>query len=102
MDMGEMMKHARQLQEKLGKVQEDLETKVVTGTAGAGMVTVSINGKNELIGLAIEKEIINPDDPQMLQDLIIAAVNDGLRKSQELGRGEFSKLTGGVKIPGLF
>ncbi|NOX80640.1 MAG: YbaB/EbfC family nucleoid-associated protein, partial [Deltaproteobacteria bacterium] len=94
--------HARQFQEKLAQVQEELAARMVTGTAGGGMVTVTVNGRGELIGLAIEPEVINPDDRQMLQDLVIAAVNDGLRKAKDLGRNEMSKLTGGMSIPGLF
>ncbi len=102
MDMGEMMKQAQQLQEKLGKVQEELASKVVTGSAGAGMVTTTVNGRSELVGLAIEKEVINPEDPKMLEDLVLAAVNDGLKKAKDLGKGELGKLTGGLSIPGLF
>jgi hypothetical protein len=102
MDMGEMMKHAQQLQEKLSKVQEELGSKMVTGSAGAGMVSVTVNGRSELIGIVIEKELINPNEPQVLQDLVLAAVNDGLRKAKDLGKGELGKLTGGLRIPGLF
>ncbi|GBE13463.1 nucleoid-associated protein [bacterium BMS3Bbin14] len=102
MDMEDLMKHARQFQDKLAQVQEELAARMVTGTAGGGMVTVTVNGRGELVGLAIEPEVINPDDRQMLQDLVIAAVNDGLRKAKDLGRNEMSKLTGGMTIPGLF
>ncbi len=102
MDMEDLMKHARQFQEKMALVQEELAARMVTGTAGGGMVTVTVNGRGELVGLAIEPEVINPDDRQMLQDLVIAAVNDGLRKAKDLGRNEMSKLTGGMTIPGLF
>ncbi|VAW41768.1 Nucleoid-associated protein YaaK [hydrothermal vent metagenome] len=102
MDMEDLMKHARQFQEKLAQVQEELAARMVTGTAGGGMVTVTVNGRGELVGLAIEPEVIDPDDRQMLQDLVIAAVNDGLRKAKDLGRNEMSKLTGGMTIPGLF
>ena len=79
-----------------------LGAKMVTGTSGGGMVTATVNGRGELIGLAIEKDIVNPDEVQMLQDLIVAAVNDGARKATELGKGEMSKLTGGLNIPGMF
>lgn len=102
MDMEDLMKHARQFQDKLAQVQEELAARMVTGTAGGGMVTVTVNGRGELVGLAIEPEVIDPDDRQMLQDLVIAAVNDGLRKAKDLGRNEMSKLTGGMTIPGLF
>jgi DNA-binding YbaB/EbfC family protein len=101
MDMGDLMKQAQQFQQKLGSIQEELAGKMVTGTAGGGMVTATVNGNGELIGIAIEKDIINPDDAQMLQDLILAAVNDGLRKAKELGKEEMGKLTGGLNIPGM-
>ncbi len=102
MDMEDLMKHARQFQEKLAQVQEELGARMVTGTAGGGMVTVTVNGRSELVGLAIEPEVINPDDRQMLQDLVSAAVNDALRKAKDLGRNEMGKLTGGMTIPGMF
>ncbi len=102
MDMNDIMKQAQQFQEKLGTIQDELATKHVTGSAGGGMVTATVNGKSELVGLVIEKEIINPSDSQLLQDLIMAAVNDGLHKARDLGKGEMGKLTGGLNIPGLF
>jgi len=97
-----MMKQAKEFQEKMATVQEELGTKMVTGTSGGGMVTATVNGRGELIGLAIEEAIVNPDEVQMLQDLIVAAVNDGVRRATELGKGEMSKLTGGLNIPGMF
>lgn len=100
--MGDLMKQAQQFQEKLGTIQDELGSKTVTGSAGGGMVSVVVNGKSELVGLTIEKDIVNPEDIQMLQDLVAAAVNDGLRKSKELAKGEMGKLTGGMNIPGLF
>ena len=100
--MGDLLKQAQQFQQKMGTIQEELSHKVVTGTAGGGMVTATVNGKGELVGLAIEPDIVNPDDVQMLQDLIRAAVNDGLNKARELGREEMSKLTGGLNLPGMF
>ncbi len=102
MNISEMMKQAREFQEKMATIQEELGAKMVTGTAGGGMVTATVNGRGELIGLAIEKDIVNPAEVQMLQDLIVAAVNDGARKASELGKGEMSKLTGGLNIPGMF
>lgn len=102
MDISEMMKQAREFQEKMATIQEELGAKMVTGTSGGGMVTATVNGRGELIGLAIEKDIVNPDEVQMLQDLIVAAVNDGARKATELGKSEMSKLTGGLNIPGMF
>ena len=102
MNISDMMKQAQQFQEKMATIQEELGAKMVTGTAGGGMVTATVNGRGELIGLAIEEAIVNPDDVQMLQDLVVAAVNDGVRKATELGKGEMSKLTGGLNIPGMF
>ena len=101
MNVGDLMKQAQQFQEKLGSIQEELAGKMVVGTAGGGMVTATVNGTGELVGIAIEKDIINPDDAQMLQDLVSAAVNDGLRKAKELGKEEMGKLTGGLNIPGM-
>jgi DNA-binding YbaB/EbfC family protein len=101
MNLSEMMKQAKEFQEKMGSVQEDLAAKTVHGSAGAGMVTATMNGKGELIGIAIDKAIVRPEDIEMLQDLIVAAVNDGAHKAAELGRTELSKLTGGLKIPGF-
>ena len=101
LNMGELMKHAQQFQEKLNGIQEELATRTVTGSSGGGMVTATVNGRSELLGLAIEREIVNPDDVEMLQDLVVAAVNDGLRKARELGKSEMSKLTGGLNIPGM-
>jgi nucleoid-associated protein EbfC len=101
MNIADMMKQAKEFQEKMGSMQSDLASKSVTGSAGGGMVTARMNGKGELIGLTIEKSIIRPEDAEMLQDLIVAAVADGARKAAELGRSEISKLTGGLKIPGF-
>jgi DNA-binding YbaB/EbfC family protein len=102
MNIADMMKQARQVQERMATVQEELGTRMVTGTAGGGMVTATVNGRGELVGLAVEKDIVNPEEVQMLQDLIVAAVNDGARKAAELGKSEMSKLTGGLNIPGMF
>ena len=102
MNMGDLLKQAQQFQQKMGTIQEELSRKVVTGTAGGGMVTATVNGKGELVGLAVEKSIVNPDDVEMLQDLVLAAVNDGLNKARELGKEEMGKLTGGMNLPGIF
>lgn len=101
MNVADLMKQAQQFQEKLGSIQQELSDKMVTGSAGGGMVTATVNGNGQLVGLAIEKELISPEETQMLQDLIIAAVNDGLRKAKDLGKEELGKLTGGLNIPGL-
>ena len=99
--MGKMMKQAQQLQTKMMKMQEELADKTIEASAGGGMVKVVANGKQQVISLEIEKEVVDPDDVEMLQDLILAAVNDALAKSQEMVSGEMSKLTGGLSIPGL-
>jgi DNA-binding YbaB/EbfC family protein len=85
------------------RAQEELASKTVEATAGGGMVTAIVNGKFELVSLTIEKEVIDPDDIEMLQDLIIAAVNEGVRKAQEMSADEMSKITGwlNLNIPGL-
>ncbi|MFO7604693.1 MAG: YbaB/EbfC family nucleoid-associated protein [Desulfurivibrionaceae bacterium] len=102
MDIQKMMEQAKEFQEKMASVQEELANKEVTSTVGGGMVSVTVNGRNEIVDLKIEPEVINPADPQMLQDLIKAAVNDALKKVLEMSRGEMAKLTGGLNIPGLF
>jgi DNA-binding YbaB/EbfC family protein len=101
MNIADMMKQARQLQEKMGSMQDELGAKTVVGTAGGGMVSATMNGRGELVGLAIDESIVNPEEVQMLQDLIVAAVNDGARKAAEMGKSEMSKLTGGMNIPGM-
>ena len=102
MDMNQIMKQAQQFQQKLGEMQGELAQKQVTSTVGGGMVTATVNGKHELIGLKIEKEVIDPNDSDMLQDLIVAAVNDAMKQAQDMIQSEMAKLTGGIKIPGLF
>jgi DNA-binding YbaB/EbfC family protein len=101
MNMSDLMKQAQQFQEKLATVQNDLGNIQVSGSAGAGMVTATLNGKGELLDLVIEKALVQPENTQMLQDLVVAAVNDGLAKAKELGKSEMARLTGGLNIPGL-
>ena len=96
-----IMKQAKKMQEKMGQLQKELETKTVEAQAGGGMVSVVVNGKLEIESLKIEKEVVNPEDIEMLQDLIIAVVNEGIRKSQEMASAEMAKITGGLNIPGL-
>lgn len=100
-NIGNIMKQAKKMQEKMGRMQQELETKTVEAQAGGGMVRVIVNGKFEIVSLKIEKDVVNPDDIEMLQDLIAAAVNEGIRKSQEMASSEMSKITGGLGIPGL-
>jgi len=98
---GNMMKEAQKLQAQMEKMQEEVGKKVVEATAGGGMVTVQANGKQELVSIKLDPEVINKDDAQMLEDLVLAACNEALRKSRELVQQELGKLTGGLKIPGL-
>jgi hypothetical protein len=100
-NMGNMMKQAQKLQSKMLKLQEELAEKTVETTAGGGMVKVVANGRQHILSITIEKEVVDPDDVEMLQDLILAAVNDALNKAQEMVTAEMSKLTGGLNIPGL-
>ena len=102
MDMGALMKQAQQFQERLRKMQEELGAITVTGSAGGGMVTAMVNGRGELLTLSLERGVVNPDDVQLLQDLIVSAVNDALLKAKKQGQDELGKLTGGMHIPGLF
>ncbi len=100
-NMGKMMKQAQQLQAKMLKLQEEMASKTVTTTSGGGMVKVVANGRQQVESIQIEREVVDPDDVEMLEDLILAAVNDALAKSHEMVTQEMSKLTGGLNIPGL-
>jgi DNA-binding YbaB/EbfC family protein len=95
------LQQVKALQEKMAKVQADLALRTVEATAGGGMVTVLVNGKQEVLSIRIDRQVVDPEDIEMLQDLIVAAVNDGLRKAQELAASEMGKLAGGLNIPGL-
>jgi DNA-binding YbaB/EbfC family protein len=99
--LGKMMKQAQQLQAKMLKLQEELAGKTVETSAGGGMVKVIANGRQQLVSIQIEKEVVDPDDVEMLQDLILAATNDALTKAQEMVTEEMNKLTGGLNIPGM-
>jgi nucleoid-associated protein EbfC len=99
--MGNMMKQAQKLQSKMLKMQEELGEKTVETSAGGGMISVVANGRQQLVSISIDKEVVDPEDVEMLQDLILAAVNDALNKAQEMVAGEMSKLTGGFNIPGM-
>lgn len=104
-NMGNLMKQAQQFQAKMAKLQEELGEKTVEASAGGGMVSVVTNGRQEIISIKIETEVIDPDDPEMLQDLILAAVNDALSKAKSMVNEEMGKLTHGLNlpnVPGLF
>jgi DNA-binding YbaB/EbfC family protein len=99
--LGDLMKQAQKLQAKMAELQEELAGKTVEATAGGGMVTVVVNGKQELVSLKIDPEVVNREEIEMLQDLIIAAANEGIRRAQQIWAEEMKKLTGGMAIPGL-
>lgn len=100
-DLGGLVKQAQQLQAKMAKAQEELANKTVETSAGGGMVTVVANGRQEIVSIKIERQVVDPDDIDMLQDLILAAVNDALKKSQHMMQQEMAQIAGGLKIPGL-
>jgi len=100
-NMNSMMKQAQKLQKKMMKTQADLATKTIEASSGGGMVKVIANGAQKIESIVFEKEVVDPEDIEMLQDLVLAAVNDALNKSQEMVSSEMGKLTGGLNIPGL-
>ena len=100
--MGNIMKQAQEFQGRMKKIQDELATKTVQASSGGGMVTVSANGKQEILDIQFDEELIKQNDLDMMKDLIVAATNEAIRKSQELVQGEMGKLTGGLNIPGLF
>ncbi len=97
-----LLKQAQKMKENLEIAQKELADKIIETSAGGGMVNVKLNGRQQLLSVSINPEIIQTEDREMIEDLIVAAVNDGLRRSQELLKEEMSKLTGGLAIPGLF
>jgi nucleoid-associated protein EbfC len=99
--MGDLLKQAQEMQSRMAKIQEELAQKKVEGSAGGGMVQVTVNGQLALTAIKIDATVINVEEKEMLEDLVLAAVNDGMRKARELASAEMSKLTGGLKIPGL-
>lgn len=99
--LGDLMRQAQKLQEEMMKAQEEAKQRTVEATAGGGMVTVVASGAGNLISIKIEKDVVNPEDVEMLQDLILAASNEAIRRAQEMVSSEMSKLTGGLNIPGM-
>ncbi|MDH3976232.1 MAG: YbaB/EbfC family nucleoid-associated protein [Deltaproteobacteria bacterium] len=97
-----MLKQAQKMQEQMTKLQDEAAKKTTEATSGGGMVTAVVNGKQQLLSLKLEEDVVDPSDIEMLQDLIIAAVNEAMKRSQEEVAAEMSKLAGGMKIPGLF
>lgn len=100
-NMGNIMKQAQQFQSKMAKLQEELGERTVEATAGGGMVTVTASGKQEIVAIRIEREVVDPEDVEMLQDLIQAAVNDALNRAKEMVNEEMGKLTSGLNLPNI-
>ena len=100
-NMGNLLKKAQELQEKMAKLQEELGEKTVEASSGGGMVSVVANGKQEIVSIKIDPEVVDANDVEMLEDLVLAAINDALYQAKQLVSEEMSQLTGGVKIPGI-
>ncbi|HBC91884.1 MAG TPA: YbaB/EbfC family nucleoid-associated protein [Pelotomaculum sp.] len=100
-NMNKMMKQVQKMQQEMMKLQEDLANRTVETTAGGGVVRVTANGKNEITAIEIKPEAVDPEDVEMLQDLVLAAVNEALKKAQDMASREMGRITGGLKIPGL-
>ncbi len=100
-NMGQLMKQAQQIQTKMAKLQEDLGDRTVEASSGGGMVIAVANGRQEVLSIKIEQEVIDPDDAEMLQDLIMAAINDALTRAKDMVNEEMGKLTKGMNIPGM-
>ncbi len=99
--MKQMQKQAGKMQKKMEEAQHDLKERVIETSSGGGMVTVQVNGKQEILNIKIDPEVVSPDDVQMLEDLVLAAVSQAMKKSQEMYQEEMNKLTGGLNVPGL-
>jgi nucleoid-associated protein EbfC len=99
--LGDMMRQAQKMQAEMQRVQEEAKKKTAEASAGGGMVTVVASGAGEIVSIVIEKDVVNPDDVDMLQDLILAAANEALRRAQQMVTEEMSKITAGLNIPGL-
>lgn len=101
-NLGNLMKQAQQMQARLQQVQAEVATKTAEGTAGGGMVTVVANGKQEIVSIKINKEVVNPNDVEMLEEMILEATNSALKNISAIVNEAMSKVTGGMNIPGLF
>ena len=98
-NMWKMMKQMQKLQAQMAKLQEDLAQRTVEASAGGGVVTVTVNGENQVVGVKIDPDAVDPDDVEMLEDLVMAATNEALRRAQAMVAEEMGKLTGGLKLP---
>ncbi|MEG2458107.1 MAG: YbaB/EbfC family nucleoid-associated protein, partial [Bacilli bacterium] len=101
-NMNQLLKQAQKMQTDMQKIQEELETKELETSVGGGAVTVKVNGKKEVVDIKIKPEVVDPDDIEMLQDLVLSAVNEALRSVDDMQSSQMNKLTGGMNIPGLF
>lgn len=101
-NMNNMMKQVQKMQKKMEETQAELEEKVIETTAGGGAISVKITGKKEIVGMEIKPEVVDPDDIEMLEDLITAAVNEAIRSAEDMMASEMGKITGGLNMPGLF
>jgi DNA-binding YbaB/EbfC family protein len=100
-NMNQMIKQAKKMQEQMAKMQEELQERIVEASAGGGAITAKVNGRQEVLEIKIKPEVVDPEDVEMLEDLILAVINDAIKKSQEMVSGEMSKITGGLNIPGF-
>ncbi len=100
-NMGNLMKQAQQFQNRMAKLQSELGQRTIEASSGGGMVSVVVNGQQELLSIKIDREVVNPEDVEMLQDLVLAAVNDGLSRAKKMVNDEMSKLTGGLNLPNI-
>ena len=102
MNQAAMMRQAQKMQQEMLRMQEEMENKTYSAKAGGGMVTATVNGKHEVVGLQINPEAVDPDDVEMLQDMVIAAVNEAMRTADADAANNMSRLTGGLNLGGLF
>ena len=102
MNQAAMMKQAQKMQQDMIRMQEEMENKTYSASAGGGMVTASVNGKHQVVGIEIKPEAVDPDDVEMLQDMILAAVNEAMRTADNEAANNMSRLTGGMNLGGLF
>jgi len=100
-NMNQMMKQAKKMQEEMAKTQAELQERIIEGSAGGGAVVAKVNGKQRILEIKIKPEVVDPEDVEMLEDLIMAAINDAIKQSQDMVSAEMAKITGGLNIPGL-
>lgn len=100
-NMNNMMKKVQKMQENMAKAQAEIEEKEFTSTAGGGVIEATVNGKKEVLKVRIDEDVVDPEDTEMLEDLVVVAINDALKKADEYSQKEMGKLTGNLNIPGL-